>query len=102
MKIFFNAMPHIVREIRWSSDSVRDMCINCGYYTAGTNEAYQEMLEYVDATLPTDDNLYKVAYDIVKHSCIDSGQTEEEDIYSIMFNLYKDCVNVFFKRGSKD
>ena len=57
------------------------MCIKNDYYTAGDNEAYAKMLNFVDNNEPTTTNIYKVAVDIVKHSDLESyGQSEKENI----------------------
>ena len=88
-----------VKEIKeWSVSAVRNMCINNHYYTSGSCEEYDQMLHFVYTHKPTNNNLLKVAENIVNHSDLTRyNQTYKENVESIMFNLYADCVNVFFE-----
>ena len=88
-----------VKEIRkWLATDVRTMCIAYSYYTNGTGTDYDNMLNFISTHKPTNNNLLKVAEDIVNHSDLTRyNQTYAENIESIMFNLYADCVNVFFE-----
>ena len=73
------------------------MCIDHDFYTKGSVEDYSKMLNYIDCKEPTDAVLYIVAKDIVKHSDLSAyGQSDLENISSIMFALNKECVNTFF------
>ena len=74
---------------KWYSSDVRTMCIRNEFYTCGDNEAYGKMLSFVNENEPTNENIYKVASDIQKHS---EGQTTS----NIMFCLMQDAVYTFF------
>ena len=59
-------------------------------YIKGTNEDYENLLDYVDSLdNVTNENLYYIAKDIIKHSDTD------KDITSVMFDLAKKCSSFF-------
>lgn len=96
MDLTFNAVK-ISEEKRWDSDSVRNMCIKHNFYTHGSIGDYSKMLNYVDMKKPTTTTIYIVAKDIVSHSDMDAyNQTDAENIESVMFELYRECINTFF------
>ncbi len=83
----------------WDSHDVRNLCINGGYYTCGTNEEYGKMLQFVQNHKPTKDNIFRVAEDIYKHSGIDLdtyGVSEDEMIAGLMFEISRKCVTEHF------
>lgn len=90
----FLNIPTIYTATVWTTDSVRGCCIECDYYTNGSNRDYSEMLDYVDENAPTTDNVYAVALDIVLHSEIENryGCTTEEAIEAVMFELYAHAI----------
>lgn len=59
----------------WSSQSVRECCIKCNWYTCGVGSDYDAMLIFVEGHKPTDRNIEKVAMDIHKHSEKEEGRT---------------------------
>lgn len=69
----------------WSASDVRGACIDNDLYTAGDNEQYSKMLNYVRDNPPTLENLYRVACDICEHS-------KRQSITNIMFILENNAV----------
>ena len=72
---------------KWTSDSIRCMCIDCRFYTRGDNRAYSAMLEKVsDIPYPTDEDVYEIAKDIEAHST-------EQTVSNVMFHILNSaCV----------
>lgn len=92
-------MTNYREEKRWSTESVRSMCIKNDRYTCGDCEEYQRMLNFVRDNEPTLENIEKVAEDIVNHSDLSSyGQTFDENVRSIMFELANDAITYSFAR----
>lgn len=82
---------------KWNTSDIRSLCIRANYYTYGTNEDYENLFDFVRNNEPSLENVYHVAMDIVRHSNLDShGQTETENIESVMFEVEK-VVNTFFR-----
>lgn len=71
----------------WNSRSMRELCIECQWYTHGTNAEYDKMLLFVDTHLPTDRNIEKVAYNILTHS--GDGRDIETIAYCIANEVVK-------------
>ena len=82
--------PNIEVTRTWSASNVRDICIENGYYTHGTNEDYEHMLNWVNRLYPNNENMYFIAKDIYEHSHCN------EPIASIMFLLEREAVITFF------
>lgn len=81
-----------IREtVAWSADSIREFCIKNDLYTAGDNEAYSKMLDFVYGHKPTLTNQYKVAKDICTHS--DREILEPE---TILFMMNRDNAVIRF------
>ena len=99
MKKHFLKLPTIKSNRRWDADDVRQMCIDNDYYTCGNNEAYSEMLQFVRTAEPTNNNLFRVAYDIVEHSDFDFVFSDDESdcIANVMFLLENKCVHTSFE-----
>lgn len=74
----------------WSWQSVRKVCIKCDWYTMGDNEAYHNILMFVESHKPTDRNITKVAEDIFKHSDNENGRT----LQSVAYALASDAVSL--------
>lgn len=92
-------MTNFREEKRWSTDSVRSMCIKHERYTCGDNEAYSKMLDFVSENEPTLENIEKVAADIVEHSDMSCyGLSFEECVEGIMFDLANDAITYSFTR----
>lgn len=51
------------------------MCISNNFYTCGDTREYSKMLEYVENSKPTLENIYAVAVDILDHTDPNEGQT---------------------------
>lgn len=83
-------MAQITIMRKWSSGDVREACIKNNFYTRGDNESYKKMLDLVDSTEPTPENLYSVAKDIKEHS-------EDQSISNVMFCIEKDAVLTFYE-----
>ena len=82
-------IPDITIEQRWHRDDVRRTCIEQNWYTCGDCEAYEKMLDMVEHTTPTTENIYRVAKDICDHS-------EYQTISNVMFGLMHDAVLTFY------
>lgn len=89
------AVPPITTSRHWDMDSVRCACIKNNLYTHGSNESYSRMLRLTDAIPPTEENIYKIAEDINRHS---EGQT----ITNIMFILENEAITTTFEIGSSE
>ena len=82
----------------WNGDRVRLACIANDWCTRMTNEEYIPMLDGIDGTEPTYENIRTVAEVIVDGSDLDRyGQTRMENIASVMFVLEADTVSTFFE-----
>ena len=85
-------MAKIERGTRWDSSKVCDYCIERNLYTCGDTEDYRRMLDFVDEREnPSDLDLYKVARNILNHSCTTL------DVSDIMTGLFKRTVEVWFE-----
>lgn len=91
VRIVIELEPEIDVVERWSSGDVRDMCIKHDWYRAGTVREYRAMLDIVDSTEPTTQNIYKIAKDILDHS-------DDEGLYveAIMFEISREVVRRFY------
>ena len=77
----------------WHPERVRECCIENQWYTRGTCEEYDKMLDYVRDSKPTVANIFTVAKDIFDHSDFDSRyDVEDEVIEAIMFHLNRDAI----------
>lgn len=90
------------REAKISASKVRTMCINNSLYTKGTNEEYFNMFKMCKEYSGNDEELSKIAWDIIDHS--DSDELEDfgfETIYEIvawiMGMILNDCTYISFK-----
>ena len=80
-----------IKETRyWSVKAIRMECVQYGWYTKGTNEDYEKMLEFVSAKEPTNANMLKVATDILEHS--DTG----DSIDFVLYCISNYCVKRFY------
>lgn len=94
--------PFIETEKIWLASDVRHVCIKNNWYTRGTCEEYENMLNMVESYYPSDVRIFYVAEDIFEHSnqdywIRDGGLSKEEAIESIMFVLANDVVKTFYK-----
>lgn len=80
---------------RWSADSVRKVCIENNLYTAGDNEEYGHMLDWVGRLYPNTENIYFIADDIYRHS-------ENQTISNIMFVLANYAVITCYEIDGDD
>lgn len=83
-----------------SYNGLLKVCINEQWYTRGTNEEYNAMLEMADSINEsiTENHLFKIAANICAHSEFDAaydGCSENARIESIMFVLAKACNSHF-------
>ena len=82
---------------KWYRDDIRTFCIRHNYYTHGNNAHYESMLTYVYLNQPTTEALEWVANDILKHS-----DDPENTVTNVMYQLYKEVVNVFFEEEEEN
>lgn len=79
-----------------SPASIRSLCIEQNWYTCGTNEEYNNMLNMIQNKRVTKNLLYRIALDIYYHSKKETYcYSCNEQIEHIMFYLNK-AVNEFF------
>ena len=95
-------MPFIEVDKEWLVSDVRHVCIKNNWYTHGTCQQYENMLNMVEGYYPSDVRIFCVAEDIFEHSnqdywVRDGRLTKEEAIESIMFVLANDVVKTFYK-----
>ena len=79
---------------------VREMCIDCNYFTAGTNEEYEAMFEMCRAENPTTDKYVEIANVIFwcsnqKKLKEKYGVTGDEIVRNIVFDLINHCTTVY-------
>lgn len=83
-----------IRTIRqWSMDEVMGMCIDHNFYTCGDVQAYTKMLEYVNHSEPTPENIYDVAVDILDHT----DPNEDQTITNIMCIIENSVVRTVYE-----
>ena len=88
----------IIERNRWSARDVRNVCIRERYYTRGNNEAYSNMLNFVNENEPTKENILKVAADIMDHSDLTRYMTDyshNEILANIMYNLKEKVITSY-------
>ena len=89
-------IPEITKIPHWTSYGVRRVCIDCGLYTEGDNEAYASMLHMVESNpTPSVIGLYMVAKDIAEHS-------EHQTITNVMFILENQAITYTFTLDGRD
>lgn len=85
-------------EVRIDTDLVRMYCINQERFTRGNNQAYEDMFDYIRKFNKTQnkDALKNACMLIVKYSNLEAyGQTFEENVNSIAYDLVNTCGHVF-------
>ena len=87
--------PKIKSFDNWSINTVRQVCIDNDLYTKGDVKAYDNMLDCVDASYPTDENIYIVAKDIAEHS-------DNQPITNVMYMLKNFAVYTTFTIDGRD
>lgn len=87
--------PNITVNRFWTPYSVRKTCIEHDLYTAGDNEDYEHMLNWVGSLYPNTENMYFIADDIQKHS-------KDQTITNVMFLLEKYAVMTTFDIDGRD
>ena len=94
IKNITNVEDYAIEETKsWSSDLVRELCIENQWYTRGTNEEYEVMLDFIENNAPVVGALFVTAKDIYDHSDFDSRyDAEDEVIENIMFLLNRKAV----------
>ena len=89
-------IPEITKTPHWTSYGVQRVCIDCGLYTEGDNEAYTSMLNMVEANpTPSVIGLYMVAVDIAEHS-------EHQTVTNVMFILENQAITYTFTLDGRD
>ena len=79
----------------WSTERVRQACIDNDLYTKGSNEDYIKMFDMVRELEPTNENLYLVAKNIYEHSAY-------QTITNVMFIFENDAVITTFEIDGHD
>lgn len=90
-------MKKVITERRTVSPmDVRQVCIDHDFYTCGTNDDYEAMLDLVGNNMADLSNevLYEIADDIMRHS--DPDKIDGMDVASMMFLIDNDaCYHCF-------
>ena len=86
--------------VDFRADAVRALCIRYNWYTAGSGEAYQRMLDKVDEEPFSLELLEWVAEDIIEHTPTDHDDFEEyEDAMPlVLFELNRHCCYRFYRK----
>lgn len=93
----------MTKEIRINGDKVRATCIKQNWYTMGTCEEYENLLNNLcDKDTATDEDIMAVVYDIAEHTnldklCREYGTGETDVVENIAFYIYNDCLTTFIK-----
>ena len=97
IKVNYSTETFYITESReWFPRDIRQLCIENNYYTNGGAASYEHMLDFVLNNEPTEKNIFMVAADIVEHSDLSGyGQSEVENIQSIMFDIARACYTHF-------
>lgn len=74
----------------WSTESVREACVNNNFYTRGNNEEYSHMLSWVERLYPNTENIQYIAENILEHS-------EDQTLSNIMFVLANRAVIISYE-----
>lgn len=86
-------MKKIITHEEWSFNTVRSMCIRENFYTCGTCTDYESILNFVEDSSPTQENIYKVAHDIANHSNWDDDNWSEKDkIENVAFCIVTQAI----------
>lgn len=72
-------------------DSLRQMCIDNGWYDCGDNRAYDRFLRHAYLDNITDDDIVEMATDVIEHS----SELEIDDMIPVMNEISSIC-GVFF------
>lgn len=75
---------------KWSSSTVKAMCVSHELYMNGDNEEYLHMLDWVNRLYPNTENMLFIAENIVAHS-------DEADLANVMFLLEREAITTFFE-----
>ena len=86
-------MKYGYKEVRKiSADKIRALCISKDWFTNGTNEEYDVLLQYGFSDMEiTTDELVEMAELILEHSDTDY------EIISIMYELNAECCYTYFE-----
>lgn len=87
---------NIAETTSWSTEGIRTMCMENGFYTKGSCEEYEAMFDMVRKLKPSTQNICAVALDIAKHSKLDADYTFNENVAHIMYCIKNDvCVTTY-------
>lgn len=87
----YNA-PELDEVIYWTEETFVRTCIKHNFYNAGNNKDYSEIIDFINHTNPTKENIYKVAKNI-----FDNTESEKPGftIEYIMFVLINEVAKRF-------
>ncbi len=77
----------------WSMAAIMGMCVEHRLYTHGSLKQYTEMLQFVDGNEPTDENIYKVASNILDYT----DANEDQTVTNIMYFIENEAVRTTFE-----
>lgn len=85
-------MKYGYKEIRKiSAMSLRELCIEKGWYTGGTVEEYCNLLSMTERENITTDDIVEIATDIIEHSTLHTDET----FTSVMWAIGDKCISYF-------
>ena len=84
-----------------NEDDVRVLCIRKNWYTCGNNADYENMFKMCH-NANTDEDVYKIAEDILNHSNVKKisekyGISEKGLFEHIIFELFANCISTLVK-----
>ena len=79
-------------ERHWFAEDVRRMCIRNDYCNRCDKDTYQEILNFVKATLPTDDNMITLAR-LISYGTDRGDISVEGYMQHVLFELLNNCIH---------
>lgn len=75
----------------WFVDDVRKMCIRNNYCNNCDNDTYADILDFVAATQPTEDNLITLSC-LISYATDREGESMERYSHEVLFEILNNCI----------
>jgi hypothetical protein len=82
----------IIEKRTWCADDLRMTCIRERWYRSGEVEDYAAMLDAVDNSEPTTENIMAAAKNIIDHTL----WLSDDDLTGVMAAILRTAVNIFY------
>ena len=82
----------IIEKRTWDSCKLRIVCICAGWYRSGELRDYAAMLDAVDNSEPTTDNIMAAAKNIIDHTL----WLSDDDLIRVMSMIMQTAVDIFY------